>query len=64
MNDILAQISMIIVGISTITFLIGFIMLFIASKRKIALKILLYSVIAFVIGFGTCVATFTLGPIH
>lgn len=60
MNDILAQISMIIVGISTITFLIGFIMLFIESKRKIALKIVLYSVIAFVIGFGTCVATFSL----
>jgi len=39
-------------------------MVFIKSKRKTALKIMLFSAIAFIIGFGTCVATFSLGPMH
>jgi hypothetical protein len=60
MKDFIAQISMIVVIISVITFLVGFFMVFFESKRKLALKILLLSVIAFVIGFSTCVATFSL----
>jgi hypothetical protein len=39
-------------------------MLFFENQRKLGLKILLFSVIGFVIGFGTCVANFSLGGMH
>ena len=48
---------MFVILISVITFAIGFLMLFFEEKRKLGLKMLLYSVIAIIIGFGTCVAT-------
>ncbi len=56
----ITSISIFVVIISCITFLIGFIMLFYESKRKLALKLVLFSIIAFVIGFGTCLSTFNL----
>lgn len=60
MEDFLVSLSMIIVIASAITFVVGFFMLFFESKRKLALKMLLFSTIAFVVGFSTCVATFKL----
>lgn len=60
MKDFLAPLSMIVVLISVVGFFIGLLMVCFESQRKLGLKILITSVIAFVIGFGTCVATFSL----
>jgi hypothetical protein len=46
--------------ISVITFIVGVFMQFSEKNKKLGLQMILYSVIAFVIGFGTCFATFTL----
>lgn len=64
MKDFLATAGMFLALASIITFLIGFVMLFIDSKKKLGLKILIYSVIAFVVGFSTCAVNFSLGPMH
>ncbi|WP_185963927.1 hypothetical protein [Flavobacterium restrictum] len=48
-----------VVFISAITFLVGIFMQFSEESKKLGLKMILYSVIAFVIGFGTCIATLT-----
>ncbi|MCZ8330821.1 MAG: hypothetical protein O9282_05875 [Flavobacterium sp.] len=64
MEDTLVTIGIILAIISIIAFAIGFIMLFFENQRKLGLKILLFSVIGFVIGFGTCVANFSLGGMH
>ncbi|SNR83566.1 hypothetical protein [Flavobacterium sp. ov086] len=51
--------------ISVIAFLIGIgRLIFISDDKKVSLKIILYSVIAFIIGFGTCAANFSLGGMH
>lgn len=57
MRDSIVTIAIILALISLVAFFIGFILLFFESKRKIAAKILLYSFIGFVIGFGTCTAS-------
>jgi len=57
MQNFISQLCMFVILISVITFAIGFLMLFFEEKRKLGLKMLLYSVIAIIIGFGTCVAT-------
>ena len=45
--------------ISVIAFLIGIgRFIFISDDKKVSLKIILYSIIAFIIGFGTCAANF------
>jgi multisubunit Na+/H+ antiporter MnhC subunit len=51
-----------VVFISVITLLVGIFMQFSNNKdnKKRGLQMILYSVIAFVIGFGTCFATFTI----
>lgn len=64
MKETLVTIGIILAIISAIAFIIGFFMLFFESQRKAGLKIMLFSVIGFVIGFGTCVANFSLGPMH
>lgn len=46
-----------------LAFVVGIIMLFFESSRKLAGKVILYAVIGFVIGFGTCAANFRLGGI-
>ena len=55
--DLLCTLSGIIALISIVFLIIGLLMLFSEEKRKLALQIILYSIIAFVIGFGTCFAT-------
>jgi hypothetical protein len=51
--------------ISVIAFLVGIgRLIFISDDKKNSLKIILYAVIAFIIGFGTCAANFTLGNMH
>lgn len=64
MNNLLIQISVVIAIISAFAFLVGIIMLFFDKTRKVGLRILIVSVITFIIGFGTCLANFSLGPVH
>jgi hypothetical protein len=64
MKDTLVEIGIILAVISLIAFLIGFIMLFFESQRKLGLKIMLFSVIGFIIGFSTCAANFSMGSMH
>jgi len=55
----------IIAFMSVIAFLFGIVrLIFISDDKKLSLKIILFAVIAFVIGFGTCAANFTLGNMH
>lgn len=64
MKDTLVTIGIILAIISVVAFIIGFIMLFFENQRKHGLKVMLFSLIGFVIGFGTCVANFSLGGMH
>lgn len=60
MRDIIASLSMLVAGLSVLAFFFGLIRLIVIKEKKFSLQILAYSVIAFIIGFGTCVATFQL----
>lgn len=65
MGEFLVLIGGLTALISIIAFLVGiFRLIFISDDKKISLKIILYAVIAFIIGFGTCAANFTLGNMH
>lgn len=65
MGEFLVLIGGLTALISIIAFLVGiFRLIFISDNKKISLKIILYAVIAFIIGFGTCAANFTLGNMH
>jgi hypothetical protein len=65
MNNFLMSFGAIIAFMSIISFLFGIVrLIFIADDKKLSLKIILYSVIAFVVGFGTCAANFSLGGMH
>ena len=60
MRDVLASLSMIVVGLSVLAFFFGLIRLIFIKEKKFSLQILAYSIIAFIIGFGTCCASFQL----
>jgi hypothetical protein len=64
MKETLVGIGIFLAIISVVAFVVGFIMIFFESRRKLGLKVMLFSVIGFIIGFGTCVANFSLGPMH
>ena len=65
MGEFLVLIGGLIALLSVVAFLIGILrLIFIQDDKKVSLKIILYSVIAFVIGFGTCAANFSLGGMH
>lgn len=65
MGDFLVFVGGAIAFMSVIAFLFGIVrLIFISDDKKLSLKIILYSVIAFVIGFGTCAANFSLGGMH
>ncbi|OXA75833.1 hypothetical protein SAMN05444397_10218 [Flavobacterium aquidurense] len=65
MGGFLVFIGSMIAFISVIAFLVGIgRLIFISENKQLSLKIILFSVIAFVIGFGTCAANFTLGNMH
>ncbi len=64
MKESLAGFGIILAIISIVSFCIGFIMIFSEKQRKLGLKILLFSVIGFIVGFGTCFANFSLGGMH
>lgn len=54
-----------VVLITSVLIFIGSLIFLIVSKsesdKKMATKLIIYSVITFVIGFGTCLGTFILG---
>ena len=65
MGEFLVLVGGIIAFMSVIAFLFGIVrLIFISDDKKLPLKIILFAVIAFVIGFGTCAANFTLGNMH
>ncbi|EJL65730.1 hypothetical protein [Flavobacterium sp. CF136] len=65
MGEFLVFAGAIIAFMSVIAFLFGIVrLIFISDDKKLSLKIILYAVIAFVIGFGTCAANFSLGGMH
>ena len=65
MGEFLVLIGGLSAFISVIAFLVGIVrLIFISENKKLSLKIILYSVIAFVIGFGTCAANFSLSGMH
>ncbi|MDR7372263.1 hypothetical protein [Flavobacterium aquidurense] len=65
MEDFLVVIGGLAAFISVIAFLVGVLrLIFISDDKKTSLKIILFSIIAFVIGFGTCAANFSLGNMH
>jgi len=64
MKDALFDISIMLIFASAIAFITGLFLLFIENKRKFAVKLLIGSVIIFLIGFGACFATFSIGPMH
>lgn len=59
-RDFLVSLGIIIALISSAAFIVSIFMLFFKKTRKLGLKILIISVIAFIIGFGTCAANFRL----
>ncbi|BDU27138.1 MULTISPECIES: hypothetical protein [unclassified Flavobacterium] len=65
MGDFLASAGCLAALASVLAFFIGlFRLIFISDDKNTSLKIILYSVIGFVIGFGTCAANFSLGGMH
>lgn len=65
MGEFLVFAGAIIAFMGVIAFLFGIVrLIFISDDKKLSLKIILYAVIAFVIGFGTCAANFSLGGMH
>ncbi len=60
MKDFLANLGALIAVLSGIAFVISLFMLFFKKTRSLAIKILIISVIAFIIGFSTCLANFSL----
>ncbi len=56
MSDFLGILCATLLVLSILAFVVGFVMLFIESKKKLGLKLLIAAGIVFVIGFGTCVA--------
>jgi hypothetical protein len=61
MEELLLSIYLIIMTLSVLTFVVGFFMAIFSKKNsKLASKLLIGSVITFVIGFGGCVAFISL----
>jgi hypothetical protein len=58
MKNILTSFGIILALISVLVFFIGIVLLFFESKKKYGIKMLLFSVIGFVIGFSTCALNF------
>lgn len=64
-SDILASIGAIIACIAPIVFLVGLITAIVSKpNRKLAVKLIIFSIIGFIIGFGTCLANLSLGGMH
>ncbi|WP_282787143.1 hypothetical protein [Flavobacterium croceum] len=60
MKEIISTIAAWVAIIAALLFVISFFMVFFEKTREQGKKLMLYSVIAFIIGFGTCTSLFTL----
>ncbi|POS01698.1 hypothetical protein Q361_10822 [Flavobacterium croceum DSM 17960] len=60
MKEIISIIAAWVAFIATLLFVISFFMVFFEKTREQGKKLMLYSVIAFIIGFSTCTSLFTL----
>lgn len=54
MKEIITIIALIIMALAPFVFLIGFIQVFSSERRQNGIKLLVMSVIGFIIGFGMC----------
>lgn len=64
-SDFLGSLGAIIAIVSPFIFLVGLIMAIVSQeKRKLGIKLLIGSIILFIIGFGTCLANLSLGGMH
>ncbi len=64
-SDLLGSMGAIIALVSPFVFLTGLLMIIFSEKnRKLGIKLLIGSVIAFIVGFGTCFANLSLGGMH
>lgn len=64
MSDFWGQVIVLILILSPIVFVIGIILTAVSKDtRKVGIKLIIGSVIAFIIGFGTCMANLTSGSI-
>lgn len=62
MKDTLFVIGMLIAIVSPIVLVVGtFLAIFGKENRKLGIKLVIVSIIAFIIGFATCAANFSLG---
>ena len=65
MNDFLQGLSMIMLFGSTFVFIAGLIVTAVNKEnRKLGLWLVIGSVISFIIGFGICLNTFSMGGMH
>ena len=60
MKEIISTIAAWVAIIAALLFVISFFMVFFEKTREQGKKLMLYSVIAFIIGFSTCTSLFTL----
>jgi disulfide bond formation protein DsbB len=64
-SEFLAEIAIVMVIASPFVFLTGLILLIASPKnKKVAIKLLIGSIIGFIIGFGTCLANLSLNGMH
>lgn len=64
MSDFWGQVLVLVLILSPIAFVIGIILIAVSKDtRKFGVKLLIGSVIAFIIGFGTCMASMSPGGI-
>ena len=65
MNDFLQQLSMVMLFGSPFVFIAGLIVTAVNKEnRKLGLWLVIGSVISFIIGFGICLNTFSMGGMH
>lgn len=64
-SDLLANLGAVIAMICPVVLIIGIIMAFASVKnRKLGIKLIIGSIICFIIGFGTCLVNLNLGAMH
>jgi hypothetical protein len=54
MKDFITTIALIIIAIAPFVFLAGFVQVFNKERRQIGIKLMVLSVVAFIVGFGMC----------
>ncbi len=61
MNDYYESLGIALAVLSGTVFVIGVILLIFIDNKKLAGKVILWSIIGFIIGFGTCLANLSIG---